>query len=64
MLYFLVELNVARNGAEPVWRELVDDNGETRTWTRREEAEAVLASEGRGENGRLMRVINGIARPV
>ena len=39
MLYFLVELNVARNGAEPVWRELVDDSGETRTWTRRDQEE-------------------------
>ena len=64
MLYFLIEVNVAPNGAEPIWRDLDDDDGETRTWTRREEAEAVIASEGRGENGRVMRVINGIARPA
>lgn len=54
-MYFEIDVNVARRGAEPIWRSLRDDSGIC-VWYAEEEARAALAAEGRGSDARLMRV--------
>lgn len=60
---FEIEVNLARRGAEPMWRPMVDDNDDACSWDNADDARAALAEEGRGENARLMGYgANGIGR--
>jgi hypothetical protein len=62
-MHYEIEVNLARHRAEPVWRPLIDDNGEVCRWLNYAAVRVALVEEDRGENARLMRYDNtGLGR--
>lgn len=53
-MYYTIEVNVARKGAPPVWRDLQDENDDPITWIDLSEARNVLSAESRGDDARIV----------
>lgn len=64
MAKYAIEVNVARKGDEPVWRDLVDYNDDPIWFDTLLDAEDALTEEARGDNARIMRYVGGIGRPL
>lgn len=64
MIYYLIEVNVARRGCPPVWHDLVDENNECVTWETEAAVRDALKEEGRGGDARIMRFVNGIGKAI
>lgn len=63
-MYWEIEVNVARKGGAPNWRTLTDEHECHLVFETEADARAALDAEGRGDNARLMRFVNGIGRAV
>ena len=63
-IYYEIEVNVARKGAEPIWRELEDEYGDPCRWVDEDDARAALADENRGDNARILRFVAGFGQPI
>lgn len=62
---FRIEVNIARNGAEPMWRYLMEDEYSSFMCESETEARLVMQAEERGANARLIGfTINGIGTPL
>lgn len=63
MVCYRIQINTARKGAPPIWRDLVDENDDPCEWGSEAEARAALADEDRGDSAELMRYgADGIGR--
>lgn len=62
MIYW-IEINVARRGNVPVWRDLVKHDGEGLFWSRTEDVRAVFAEEAR-RDARIMSCHDGAFKEI
>lgn len=58
-MYYVIEVNLARKGARPVWQDLRDEDDDPITWVNLAEARGVLASENRGADARIACYVAG-----